>query len=367
MYLIYAIPHYKCICYKYIILLIVKSERRKKQMKLEKSPRNCLSLLMPVHGSAPFLTAAIESVYTSRDVKIEFILVLDRCINLNFWKVVQSSPPNIEIKIMHSTSAGIVPALNLGIATAKYELVARLDSDDLVTPDRFLKQIEYLDKFQEVLCVGTQLTFIDEAGDEFGYTRYPTQHKDILKRMRYQNCIGHPSVMFRKSPVQRVGGYREFLTGSEDYDLWLRLGEIGGVANLSQELTKYRKSRFQFTNLLKSTQPLTDSACRISAAMRKLAITENPVKTNESLIEFNFHNLCQIQSINSKIADSLKAADHLNDAYREWSKAKNIPSALVKVVQNLFITGKLSPELLASFALERIQFNSVHNRTSKRD
>ena len=320
---------------------------------------------MPVHGSAPFLTAAIDSVYKSCDVAIEFILILDRCTNADFWQVVQSSPPNVEMKVINSNSPGIVPALNLGIASAKYELVARLDSDDLVSPDRFMKQVEYLDRFKEVVCVGTQLLFIDEAGVEFGYTKYPTQHKDIRNRMRYQNSVGHPSVMFRKSLVQRVGGYREFLTGSEDYDLWLRLCEIGKVENLTLALTKYRKSRFQFTNLLKSIQPLTDSACRISAAMRTLTMFENPPTSNELLSEYNLRNLSQIQVANPKIAGELKAADCLNNAYREWSKASSSSSAIFKVAQNLFMTGWFSPGLLVSFVLGRFQFYSVQNRTSK--
>jgi len=320
---------------------------------------------MPVYGDAPFLNDAIESVYKSRGVEIEFILILDRCTNTDFWKTIQFSPSNIEIKVLNSNSPGIVPALNLGIASAKYELVARLDSDDLAVPERFLEQVKYLDKFQEVVCVGTQLVFIDEAGVEFGNTKYPIQHQDILAHMRYQNCMGHPSVMFRKSLVERVGGYREFLTGSEDYDLWLRLSEIGNLANLSLALTKYRKSRFQFTNLLKSTQPITDSACRISVEMRRLSIYEDPLNGNESLIDYNHDNLLQIRSINPKIAGKLKAADYLNDAFRHWSKVNSNRGALFKVAQNLILVGWFSPGLAASFALGRIRNYSVRNQALK--
>jgi glycosyltransferase involved in cell wall biosynthesis len=333
---------------------------------LENQQANQLSLVMPVYGDAPFLNDAIESVYKSRGVEIEFILVLDRCTNSDFWKAIQFNPSNIEIKVLNSVSPGIVPALNLGVASAKYELVARLDSDDLTTQERFLEQVKYLNKFQEVACVGSQLVFIDEAGVEFGNTKYPVQHKDILAHMRYQNCIGHPSVMFRKSLVQRVGGYREFLTGSEDYDLWLRLSEFGNLANLSLELTKYRKSRFQFTNLLKSTQPFTDSACRISAEMRKLNIDEDPSNGNDLLVALNRDNMRQIRSVNPKIADKLRAADYLNDAFRHWSKVNSSPTALFKVAQNLIQVGWFSPGLAVSFALGRIRNYPVRNRALKR-
>jgi glycosyltransferase involved in cell wall biosynthesis len=106
--------------------------------------KNQLSLIMPVHGSAPFLTTALESVYKSQDVEIEFILILDRCTNSYLQEVVRASPPNIEVKVFKSDSPGIVPALNLGIKMAKHEVIARLDSDDLVTPERFRKQVEFL-------------------------------------------------------------------------------------------------------------------------------------------------------------------------------------------------------------------------------
>ena len=320
---------------------------------------------MPVHGAAPFLTAAIKSVYRSIGVSIEFLIVLDRCTNSDIWELIQFSPPNIEMKVIKSNRPGIVPALNLGIANSKNELIARLDSDDLVDPERFLKQVEFLERFEEVVCVGTQMIFIDEQETEFGYTNYPTQHIDILKRMRYQNCIGHPSAMFRKTPVLRVGGYREFLTGSEDYDLWLRLGEIGRISNLPFRLTKYRKSQFQFTNQIASSQPITESACRIFSAMRRLNIPENYPNSNGSLLDFNIRNTSAIQSISYQIANNLKAADCLNSAYREWSKANLISIRLTRVGRELILSACFSPRLFLSFIRGRIRFSSVRNQSSK--
>ena len=327
---------------------------------------NTLSLVMPVYGPAPYLLAAIESVYKSRNVEIEFILVLDRCTNSDFQEAIQISPRNIEIKVIYSDYPGIVPALNLGIAVAKYELIARLDSDDLVTPDRLHNQVEFLNSFKEVVCVGTQLIFIDESGSEFGYTKYPTDHKHILERMNYQNCIAHPSVMFRKSAVERVGGYREIFTGSEDYDLWLRLSEIGELSNLPLELTKYRRSIFQFTNQLESKQPITDSATRISGAMRMLNIVENFPEESTLLGEYNSQNISKIRLIDSKVSDMLIAANYLNQAYRARSKISSRNIGITKVAQSLLLAGWFSPSLLLSFMRGHFRFRSVRGQFSKR-
>ena len=334
--------------------------------KLDNQRKDTMSLVMPVYGEAPYLLAAIESVYKSQNVEIEFILVLDRCTNSDFRDALHVCPQNVEMKIINSDNPGIVPALNIGIAAAKYELIARLDSDDLVTPDRFHHQVEFLNNFEEVVCVGTQLIFIDELGNEFGHTKYPTKHKDILERMKYQNCIGHPSVMFRKSAVQKVGGYRELLTGSEDYDLWLRLGEIGKILNLPLELTKYRRSKFQFTNQLESKQPITESASRVYAAMRRLSIRENLPQEPHLLGESNFRNISKIQSINSKVSKDLMAADYLNQAYRARSKISSRYIGITKVVRSLLLAGWYSPRLLLSFMRGHIRFRSVRDKFSNR-
>lgn len=326
---------------------------------------NQLSLVMPVHGPAPFLTAAIESVYKSADVGIEFILILDRCTNSEFQKVIEDSPAHVEMKVIVSALPGIVPALNLGITKSRNELIARLDSDDLVTPERFLRQIQFLHEHEEVVCVGSQMTFIDEEGNEFGYTNYPIKNSDIQQRMKYQNCIGHPSSMFRKSIVQKVGGYREFLTGSEDYDLWLRLSGKGKLENLPLRLTKYRKSKFQYTNQITSNQPTSESACRISNAMCKLNIIENLPDKDGSLTDVNSQNFLEIKRCNSKVASELKAADYLNSAYRVWAAKNSITKGLLKVAKLMILAGWFSPNLLVSFVIGRIRYAPIRKSTLK--
>ena len=106
-----------------------------------------MSLLMPVHGDAPFLSAAIKSVFKSQEANIDFVIILDRCTNTEFWETLNFCPQNIEVTVVTSDTPGIVPALNLGIKSAKNELVARLDSDDLATPERFSAQIEFMNMY----------------------------------------------------------------------------------------------------------------------------------------------------------------------------------------------------------------------------
>lgn len=318
-----------------------------------------MSLLMPVHGEAPFLSAAIESVFKSQDVYIDFVIVLDRCTNNSFWQTLNLCPPNIVVTVVNSDTPGIVPALNLGIENAKNDLVARLDSDDLASPERFSSQIEFMNSYKSIVCVGSQMTLIDENGIEYGHTNYPVNHGDIRNRMKFQNCLGHPSVMFRKNAVQRIGNYRQTLAGSEDYDLWLRLEQVGELANLPQKYTKYRKSKYQITNQLHSKQPITESASRIFAAMRSLNIPENLPEEQDCLTQLNAHNISEIKKVDKKIARELISAEFLSKAYRARTKKDYDKFSSFKVIHSLVLAGWFSRKLLSSFIIGYFRFRSV--------
>lgn len=318
-----------------------------------------MSLLMPVHSDAPFLSAAIESVFESQDVNIDFVIVLDRCTNIDFWQTLKLCPPNIVVTVLNSDTPGIVPALNLGIENAKNDLVARLDSDDLVSPERFSAQVEFMNSYKNIVCVGSQMALIDENGIEYGHTNYPVDHTEIRNRMKYQNCLGHPSVMFRKNTVQRLGNYRQILAGSEDYDLWLRLGQDGELANLPQKYTKYRKSKYQITNQLHSKQPITESASRIFAAMRSLKIPENLPEEQDFLTELNAQNISEIKKVDTKIARELISAEFLSKAYRERTKKNFDRFSTIKVIYSLVLAGWFSRKLLSSFIVGYFRFRSI--------
>ena len=318
-----------------------------------------MSLLMPVHGDAPFLSAAIESVFESYDVNIDFVIILDRCTNNKFWETLKSCPKNIVVTVITSDTPGIVPALNLGIERAKNDLLARLDSDDIATPERFSAQIEIMNSDKNLICVGSQMALIDENGIEYGHTNYPMNHDDIMKRMKYQNCIGHPSVMFQKNTVQMLGNYRQVLTGSEDYDLWLRLGQVGELKNLPQRYTKYRKSKYQITNQHNPSIPIVENASRIFTAMRGLNLPESLPKDQELLAKLNVQNISQLKTIKSSIAKELISADFLSRAYRERTKKKSSAFSLIKVLYSLLLAGWFSPNLLLIFINGHYRFRSV--------
>ena len=129
--------------------------------------------------------------------------------------------------------------LNLCISKAKGEFIARMDDDDFSYPDRLKKQLEFLKKRHEIQFVGCNVKLVCE-GKEIGARELPAYPgvKDFLFTQPYV----HPTMMFRKTVLEKVGGYSDNKNqeGCEDYDLFLRLYEQGLYgANLGEMLLDY--------------------------------------------------------------------------------------------------------------------------------
>ena len=131
-------------------------------------------------------------------------------------------------------------ALNEGLKYCNYELVARMDTDDIAMPNRFEKQFAFMQNNPEVVvCSG----LIEEWSQDYSYKiseRYlPLTHQEIAKFAKYRSPISHPAVIFRKSAVLAVGGYPNIYP--EDYPLWGKMLSQGyKFANLPDLLLKMR-------------------------------------------------------------------------------------------------------------------------------
>lgn len=136
---------------------------------------------------------------------------------------------------------GLGNALRVGVRTAKYDIIARMDSDDVADPGRFEKQLSYLGDHPECDIVGGQITeFIGEETNIVGQRSVPFNNNDIYSYMKSRCPFNHMSVMFRKKSVLDVGNYVDWLY-NEDYFLWIRMAEAGcKFANLPDTLVNVR-------------------------------------------------------------------------------------------------------------------------------
>lgn len=225
-----------------------------------------VSVLMPIHGKAPYLHDAVQSVIEQDFDSWELILVLDRPSEELIQQV--SAFKDTRIKNLTSPGSGIVDALNNGLNCAEGKFIARLDSDDIMEKTRLTKQFAFMQSFENVDCVGSQLTFIDSEGKKLSVSNYPSNFKSIRRTLKYQNCIGHPAVMFRKEAIVNLGGYRKFLTGVEDYDLWLRVSTTGKIVNMEETLTRYRVYPGQYSKTFGEEYTELEDAARLDLVFK---------------------------------------------------------------------------------------------------
>lgn len=193
---------------------------------------------MPVYNGGAFLGDAIESLLAQTLSDFEFVVVDDGSTDNSVSVLEAFRERDPRVKLIAAEHQGISASLNRGLGEARADYVAIAHADDLSVPQRLASQAAYLDGHRRVAVVGSFVQTIDGSGCRGVVLRFPADTDEVRTTLRRRNCLAHPSVMFRRSAVKAVGGYRLDLL--EDYDLWLRLSERFELANLREPLVLYR-------------------------------------------------------------------------------------------------------------------------------
>ena len=208
-----------------------------------------LSVIMPVYNCGAYLREAIDSILHQTFPAFEFIIINDGSTDESERIILSYNDPRI-VYIKNETNRGLVYTLNYGVSLAKGKLIARMDGDDISLPERFAKQIAYMNMQPNVSILAGFIEMINEKGQPLGYwkeDRDNTTYEQIREFMPGNNCIAHPSVMARAN-VLKTYLYRAEQSQAEDYDLWLRLLSAGEVIHkLSETLVLYRILPGSFT------------------------------------------------------------------------------------------------------------------------
>lgn len=198
------------------------------------------------HNDKPkFVTRALDSITKEQSIKPdEVVLVVDGSVPDELRKLIINtvqSIPNLYKVIWLPENKGLGNALRVGVENAKYDIVARMDSDDVSAPDRFEKQIAYLETHPDCDVVGAQMSeFIDIEDNIVGNRPVPCDNQDIRQYLKARCPLNHVTVMMRKDAVLKVGNYQDWHY-NEDYYLWIRMALEGcRFANLPDILVNVR-------------------------------------------------------------------------------------------------------------------------------
>lgn len=211
-----------------------------------------VSVIIPIYNGEKTLERAVSSVLNQTIFsQVEIVLIDDgsKDKSLQLAKRIQKKNPNNVTLVINEKNLGIAKTQNKGLRVAKGQFIARLDQDDLFIDKKKLeKQSKALLNDPDLGLIGTWTKVINEDGPNFELIP-PTTDEKIRKKLLMASMFVAPSVMFRKSLVNKIGYYLEDLRyGTEDFEYWLRIGTHAKLANLGDFCLKYHFHPTSYSN-----------------------------------------------------------------------------------------------------------------------
>ena len=168
------------------------------------SEKQKISVLMSVYvqENPTFLRDAIKSVQNQTLKPSEIVLVEDGPLTPELYQVLDEVEAQSEIPVKRcplEENQGLGLALRYGVLQCQYDIIARMDTDDLAVADRFEKQVQLMERENLDLLGGHIAEFIDNPDEIVSYRRVPTQHADILAYQRMRSAFNHMTVMWLKA------------------------------------------------------------------------------------------------------------------------------------------------------------------------
>lgn len=177
---------------------------------------------------------AVESVLGQTFTNFEFIVVDDGSTDGTGTILDRCGDPRLTV--VHQPRMGLTASLNHALRLATAPLVARMDADDVALPDRFSRQVAFLDAHPEVGLLGTGCHEIAPSGEVLKTIIPPPDDPAIRRALIRENPFIHASVMIRHQALEKAGPYDERFPVAQDYDLWFRLSRVARMANLPEPL-----------------------------------------------------------------------------------------------------------------------------------
>lgn len=245
-----------------------------------------------------YVKEALDSMLVNQSVKPnEIVLVQDGPVPYELSSlllVYKDKYGDLMNIIKLEKNGGLGNALKLGVENAKYDICARMDSDDICLPDRFEKQLAYLDAHPECDIVGGQMTeFIDSPDNIVGRREVPLSNDEIYEFMKSRCALNHVTVMFRKQAVLKAGNYQDWFW-NEDYYLWVRMMMAGcKFANIPDVAVNVRSGADQYAR--RGGKKYFDSEIGI----KKLMLEKGMITRKEFFINYIQRFVIQLMLPNS--------------------------------------------------------------------
>ncbi|HEX8965577.1 MAG TPA: glycosyltransferase family A protein [Patescibacteria group bacterium] len=212
-------------------------------MKSNELPLPLISVIFPVSNAASFLPTSLESLLTQNYKNIEIIAIDDNSTDISFAILKSYKKNDKRVKISRNVKKyGLAITLNRAIRRAKGKFLVFMDARDMVTKNKFQKQIQYLLKNQKTVAVGTQCIYLNDENKRIGKSNYPSLHEHISQSPLHGVSMLFEGVMINRYKIPKDLLYfpatKHFFLYS---DMAVKLIQFGEITNLSEYLHFHRK------------------------------------------------------------------------------------------------------------------------------
>jgi glycosyltransferase involved in cell wall biosynthesis len=197
-----------------------------------------VTVIIPTYNSSDLVVEAVESVLAQTVPPAEIVLVDDGSTDDTRARLSSFGPP---LHYIYQENGGVASARNRGIKEATGDLIAFLDADDAWHPRKLEIQLQSLQRHPELGMLGTaRVDWPTQAFPSLEEVSIPEPVEVALDELVVRNRFVTSSIVIRREVLDRVGEFDGLLHGPEDYDMWLRAGQVAPIANIPLQLIGYR-------------------------------------------------------------------------------------------------------------------------------
>ena len=203
-----------------------------------------ISIVLPIYNGEKYLEECLESLVAQSYKEFEVIAIDDGSTDDSMSVLKKFGANDSRIRVHTQKNMGLAQTLNKGVSLSKFDIIARIDQDDIATPNRLARQLKEFQSSDDLALLGSQAEIIQDSGEKTNrFFNNPRGGPELYFYSIFDNRFVHSTAMFRKSIFLKIGGYRtqeEFQP--EDFDLWSRFVQNYYCKNLDDNLLFYRES-----------------------------------------------------------------------------------------------------------------------------
>lgn len=275
-----------------------------------------ISVIMPTYNSEKYISSAIESILQQTFEDFEFIIIDDASTDQTYDIICSYHDKRIT-RIRNQRNLGVAACINKGILIAHSEFIARMDSDDISKPDRFQKQVQFMNANSNLGISGTHMEIIDNKGKVIKEHLKKIGDETIKVSLFFgHTSFAHPSIIMRSRMMDMYHlRYDTAFQYAEDYDLYCRCSSFMTMDNYPECLVQYRIHPESVSQKY-TQQQVIDAKTALYLHLRRLRVPF-------SLKDFNIHTQFAFPDVNRKPSYAKKIFEWV-DYLNIWNEKNNI-------------------------------------------